>query len=96
MPCFFHPEPLAGLFRLCSHMQMERIDPETLAVHLEVALVCSPPDTLEALADSDRIRRQRATHCLAAHLADRLACFEVRASGDLGGQAVLFQDGGVG
>ena len=56
---------------------MTRIDPDTLAIHLEVALSCAPVDTLAALQDTDRQRRRRATYTLAQHLADRLGCFEI-------------------
>lgn len=31
---------------------MTRIDPDALAIHLEVALSCAPVDTLAALQDS--------------------------------------------
>ena len=56
---------------------MKRIDPEALALHLEVALTCVPQDTLAALQDTDNQRRRRATFTLAQHLADRLGCFEI-------------------
>ena len=74
---------------------MTRIDPDTLATHLEVALACAPVDTLAALQDTNSHRRRRATFTLAQHLADRLSCFEITGSG-LGGctslQASLFQE----
>lgn len=62
---------------------MARIDSDTLALHLEVALTCAPPDTLNALQDTDSSRRRRAAFTLARHLADRMGCFEVT-EGDLG------------
>jgi hypothetical protein len=73
---------------------MIRIDPDSLATHIEVALVCAPQDTLEALQAPDRHRRRIATTTLAQHLADRLGCFEITAGelGGDGGQASLFQD----
>jgi len=74
---------------------MIRIDPETLAPHIEVALSCAPLGTLAALQDTDSHRRRRATFTLAQHLADRLSFFEVTGD-DLGGisaqQASLFQE----
>ena len=73
---------------------MTRIDPDTLATHLEVALNCAPVDSLVALQDTDRQRRRRATYTLAQHLADRLGCFEITGDGlgdELGKQASLFQ-----
>ena len=73
---------------------MPRIDPDTLATHIEVALICAPVDTLAALQETDSHRRQRATFTLAQHLADRLGCFEVTGEGlgdDVGKQASLFR-----
>ena len=73
---------------------MTRIDPDTLASHLEVALSCAPVDTLAALQDADRQRRRRAASTLAQHLADRLGCFEITGDGlgdDAGKQASLFR-----
>ncbi len=49
---------------------------ETLATHLEVALACSPQDTLSGLQDTDGSRRRKAAEVLARYLADRLSCFE--------------------
>ena len=74
---------------------MTRIDTDTLATHLEVALACAPQDTLAALQDTDSHRRRRATFNLAQHLADRLGCFDVLGEElryDLGRQVPLFQD----
>ena len=73
---------------------MARIDPDALAMHLEVALTCSPLDTLAALQDTDRQRRRRATHMLAQHLADRLGCFEINGDclGDATQQSSLLQE----
>ena len=73
---------------------MTRIDPDALAMHLEVALKCAPVDTLAALQDTDHQRRRRATYTLAQHLADRLCCFEFngdRLGEDFGTQASLFR-----
>jgi hypothetical protein len=72
---------------------MERIDPDALATHLQVALTCAPQDTLTALQDTDSHRRRRATFNLAQHLADRLGCFEITSGGlggDAGRQGLLF------
>ena len=73
---------------------MTRIDPDTLATHIEVALTCAPVDTLAALQDTDSHRRRRATFTLAQHLADRFNCFEITGEGlwdDVGKQASLFR-----
>ena len=74
---------------------MTRIDPDTLATHIEVALICAPVDTLAALQETDSHRRRRATFTLAQHLADRLNCFEITGD-DLwdssAQQASLFQE----
>ena len=56
---------------------MTPIDPDTLATHIEVALICAPVDTLAALQETDSHRRRRAPFTLAQHLADRLGCFEI-------------------
>ena len=74
---------------------MTRIDLDTLATHIEVALTCAPVDTLAALQDTDSQRRRRATFTLAQHLADRLNCFEITGDGlvgDAAQQASLFQE----
>lgn len=55
---------------------MERIDPDALATHLEVALTCTPHAALYALTDSDSRCRRRAAEIIARHLADRLSCFD--------------------
>lgn len=74
---------------------MTRIDPDALAMHIEVAITCAPVDTLAALQDTDSYRRRRATFTLAHHLADRLGCFEITGN-DLwdnsARQAPLFQE----
>ena len=74
---------------------MTRIDPDALAMHIEVALTCAPVDALDALQDGDSQRRRRAAFSLALHLADRLGCFEITGDG-LGGDAAqqtsLFQE----
>ena len=49
---------------------------DTLATHLEVALACTPQDTLSGLQDTDGSRRRKAAEVLARHLAERLARFE--------------------
>jgi len=56
---------------------MARIDTNALALHLEVALTCTPQDTLNALQDPDRYQRRRAVVRLADHLAHRLQCFDI-------------------
>lgn len=60
------------MFSLCSHLSMQRLDPETLAIHLEVALATAPQRTLEDFRSAERYHPQ-ATASLARHLADRLA-----------------------
>ncbi|MEP6784550.1 MAG: hypothetical protein ABI898_02295 [Sphingomonadales bacterium] len=74
---------------------MDRIDPDTLATHLEVALTCTPPDTLMDLQDMDGRRRRKATAILARHLAERLGCFEFIFEGGARtpvGQGALFPE----
>ncbi len=57
---------------------MTRIDSETLATHLEVALTSAPQHMLTALQHADSHRRRRsAAFNLARHLAHRLGCFEL-------------------
>lgn len=63
-------------FLLCSHIWMTRIDEDSLALHLEVALSGAAPELLKGLADSDRYRRSGAALDVARHLAERLRCFE--------------------
>lgn len=65
--------------------RMTRIDPESLATHLEVALACTPPAAIAALSHADRLHRTKATRSLALYLAERLGCFEVTAGPDLVG-----------
>lgn len=56
---------------------MDRITPDALTPHLEVALMMAPPETLNALQHPDRYRRLRAVSRLADHLAHRLQCFDI-------------------
>lgn len=51
---------------------MQRLDPETLAIHLEVALATAPQRTLDDFRSAEGYHA-RATADLARHLADRLA-----------------------
>ncbi len=53
---------------------MQRIDPETLAIHLEVALATAPQRTLDSFRSTEY--DPRATAELARHLADRLSGLE--------------------
>lgn len=62
---------------------MNRIDPQSLAIHLEVALACAAPELLDKLKAADNLQRRRATSRLAQHLADRLQHFEI-ISNDIG------------
>lgn len=62
---------------------MNRIDPQSLAIHLEVALSCAEPNMLDSLKATDHLQRRRGASRLAQHLADRLQCFEI-ISDDLG------------
>ena len=62
---------------------MTRIDPDTLATHLEVALSVAPATTLEGLKATDCATRRYAAKELAYYLTDRLGCFEVTAGPDL-------------
>lgn len=59
---------------------MQRLDPEALAIHLEVALATAPQHTLEEFRTAERYH-PHATAKLARHLADRLAGLEF-SSGD--------------
>lgn len=54
---------------------MQRLDPETLAIHLEVALATAPQRTLDNFRSAERYH-PRATADLARHLAERLAGLE--------------------
>ena len=54
---------------------MQRLDPETLAMHLEVALATAPQRTLDDFRSAEQYH-PRATARLARHLADRLAGLE--------------------
>ncbi|QGN56118.1 hypothetical protein [Novosphingobium sp. Gsoil 351] len=64
---------------------MTRVDPESLATHLEVALACSPPAAIAALTHADRYHRTKAIRWLALYLAERLDSFELTAGWDLAG-----------
>lgn len=55
---------------------MTRIDEDSLALHLEVALTGTAPELLGNLADADRRQRSIAVADIARHLAERLRCFE--------------------
>jgi hypothetical protein len=57
---------------------MNRLDDETLSLHLEVALAGAAPDLLGDLANPDRRRRSTAVADVARHLAERLRCFDIR------------------
>lgn len=74
---------------------MNRIDTQSLAIHLEVALSCADPDLLEKLKASDNFQRRHAASSLALHLAGRLECFDI-VSDDLGqeqdDQQLCFQE----
>lgn len=63
------------MFHICSHMSMQRLDPEALAIHLEVALATAPQRTLDKFRSTE-CYHPRATAELAKHLADRLAGLE--------------------
>lgn len=57
---------------------MTRIDDETLAFHLEVALATTAPPVLDRLGDPDRQRRSAAIGEIARQLVERLRCFDIR------------------
>ena len=69
------------MFLICSLMSMQRLDPETLAFHLEVALATAPQRTLDDFRSAERYH-PRATADLARHLADSLAGLEFSIGGD--------------
>ena len=73
---------------------MSRITPDVLAVHIEVALASVPVETLAALCAVERAQRNLAATALAAHVAARLDCFDVRFDRDAMPvpQAGLFPD----
>ena len=54
---------------------MQRLGPEILAIHLEVALATAPQRTLDDFRSAERYH-PRATAQLARHLAERLAGLE--------------------
>lgn len=51
---------------------MSRLDPETLADHLDAALLCSTRDVILALAHPDGLHRHKAIRELANRLAERM------------------------
>lgn len=55
-----------------------RVDDDTLALHLEVALSTAPPSLLDGLADSDSRRRYAAVGEIVRQLVERLRCFDIR------------------
>lgn len=73
---------------------MSRITPDTLAVHIELAIASAPVETLAALCAVDRAQRSLATASLAAHVAARLDCFDFHFEADVMHvpQAGLFPD----
>lgn len=73
---------------------MPRITPDSLTVHIELALASAPVETLAALCAVDRRHRSTATASLANHVAARLGCFDVRFESDTMPvpQAGLFPD----
>lgn len=58
-------------------MAMTRIDQQSLALHLEVALSGAASHVVADLAQPDRYRRQAAVSTLAHYLANRMDGFEV-------------------
>jgi hypothetical protein len=56
---------------------MFRVDDDTLALHLEVALATAAPSLLDGLADADRRRRHWAIGEIARQLVERLRCFDI-------------------
>lgn len=60
---------------------MQRLDPETLTAHLEVALATAPQRTLENFRSSDAYDA-RASADLARHLAEQLARLEFTIGAD--------------
>lgn len=71
------PAAIDSMFYFCSYRLMFRVDDETLAVHLEVALATAPPSLLDRLGDSDGHRRNVAVGKIARQLVDRLRCFDI-------------------
>lgn len=57
---------------------MTRVDDDTLALHLEVALSTAPPSLLDGLTDVDSRRRCAAVGEIVRQLVDRLRCFDIR------------------
>lgn len=60
---------------------MERLDPDALAAHLEVALAMAPPRVLANFKSADAYH-PRATAELAGYLADRLAGLQLASGSD--------------
>jgi hypothetical protein len=72
-------------------LPMTRLDDNTLALHLEMALAVASPSPLSDLQHRDRYRRSAAISTLARHLAERMRCFEVAMTEeDQAGQPSLF------
>jgi hypothetical protein len=61
---------------------MTRIDDDTLALHLEVALAGAAASLLDDLAAPDWRRRRAAAADMAQHLVQRLGCFDIRCRED--------------
>lgn len=68
------------MFRLCSHLDMTSLDPDSIAFHLEAALALAPVGTLKALQDEDWRLRRKAAATIARHLATRLERSETYAT----------------
>src|SRR3546814_19497090 len=66
-----------SMFLFRSNRAMSRVDDDTLALHLEVALSTAMPSLLDRLADPDRHRRNLAVGEIARQLVDRLRCFDI-------------------
>lgn len=62
-------------------LAMPRLATDEIALHLEVALSGAALQYLTDLQHRDRYRRMAAVSSLAHHLAQRMACFEVRMEG---------------
>lgn len=73
---------------------MSRVDEETLALHLEVALATAPLSLLDGLADRDWRRRHAAVGEIVRELVDRLRCFDIQTDdgADRGRHLTLFPD----
>ncbi|SLJ91172.1 hypothetical protein SAMN06295987_1011332 [Novosphingobium mathurense] len=74
---------------------MTRVDDESLALHLEVALSTAPPSMLGGLLDPDRRQRHAAIGEITRELVERLRCFDIRYEDGriaCGRQPALFPD----